>query len=392
MITAQLVPIFLVILVDLLAVSVMLPLLPFYAESFGASPSMVGLLLSVFAVCQLLAGPPLGQWSDRIGRKPVLLVSQIGTLVGFIMLGLANTLWVVFAARILDGLTAGNMTVAQACISDVTPPHERTQAFGIVGIAYGLGFLLGPALSGYLVRFGPSYPIAAAAGLSAVSILATWRLLPSVAPADTADRSIAWSWRAYTRPLGERQAGPHFWQFFAYQLAISAFFSGFALFAERRLTLRDIPFGAREVGYTFAYLGLVGIVFQGALGPMVKRVSESTIVRLGFALTGLSFVLLLFASRMPSVLLVMTVFAVGTAVLRPSLTSLITQRTPRTQQGMVLGLMQSLQSVAQIIAPLAAGVLIERQLLSAWAWVGAAVGAAGLALSAGLGRSQAPTS
>jgi MFS transporter, DHA1 family, tetracycline resistance protein len=388
MIKGPLVPIFLVILVDLLGLSVILPLLPFYAESFGASPAVVGVLLSIFAVCQLLAGPPLGQWSDRIGRKPVLLVSQVGTLIGFVMLGFANTLWLVFLARILDGATAGNMTVAQAYVSDVTSPENRAQAFGIVGIAYGIGFLLGPALSGYLVQFGPAYPIAAAAGLAALSILATWFLLPAVRPAMLPPGERAWSWRAYARPLADPHAGPRFWQFFASQLAISVLFSGFALFAERRLTIGGAPFGSREVGYTFAYLGLVGILFLGALGPMVKRLSEHAVVQIGFALTGLSFVALAFAGRMPSVLLTMTFFAVGTAVLRPSLTSLITQRTARTEQGMVLGLMQSLQSVAQIVAPLAAGVLIQRQLLSEWAWLGAAIGAAGLVLAARLAREQ----
>jgi MFS family permease len=372
---ARLIPIFLIVLVDLLGLTVILPLLPFYAESLGASPSVVGLLLSTFAVCQLLAGPPLGQWSDRIGRKPVLLVSQVGTFVGFLMLGFSRTLWLVFLARILDGLTAGNLTVAQAYISDVTAPEDRARAFGVVGMAFGMGFLLGPALSGYLVQFGPSCPIFAAAGLSATSIVATAWLLPG-APVVRGEGS-RWDWKAYVGPLKDRAVAPRFWQFFASQFAVSVFFSGFALFAERRLRDHGVPFGTRDVGYVFAYLGLVGIVFQGALGPLVKRSGESRLVQIGFALAGCSLALLARVRDVPYVLTAMTLFAVGTALLRPNLTSLISRRTAPHQQGMVLGLMQSLQSVAQIVAPVVSGLLIERQFLQEWALVGSAACALG---------------
>src|SRR5207248_9722197 len=125
-------------------------LLPFYAESFGASPFVVGLLQATYAGCQLLAGPPLGSLSDRLGRKPVLLVSQMGTFAGFLVLAFAPSLWVVFLARAIDGLTAGNLSVAQAYIADVTAPKDRARAFAVIGIAFGIGFLVGPGLSGFL--------------------------------------------------------------------------------------------------------------------------------------------------------------------------------------------------------------------------------------------------
>ncbi|MBS1818137.1 MAG: MFS transporter [Acidobacteria bacterium] len=387
MIRGPLVPAFLVILVDLLAYSVILPLLPFYAESFGASPGMVGALLATFATCQLLAGPPLGRWSDRIGRKPVLLVSQFGTLAGFILLGVANSLPIVFAARILDGLTAGNITVAQAYIADVTPPAERTKAFGIVGIAYGVSFLLGPALSGYLVRFGPTYPIFTAALLSAVSIATTWLMLPPARPAaDTVAQEHA-TWRSYLAPLGHPVTRSRFLQFFASQFLIALFFAGFALFAERRLP----GFGPREVGYTFAYVGLVGIVFLGALGPVVSRVGDASLIAGGFLFAGLSLAVLTAGGRLPLLLVSMTFFAIGTAVLRPSLTSVITHHAPAEQQGLVIGLMTSLQSAAQIVAPVIAGLLIDRGQLNAWAWAGAVVGALGLLSSARRTAEVTPT-
>src|SRR5207247_7772541 len=180
--SSPLLSIFLIVLVDVLGLTIILPLLPFYAESLGATPSTVGLLVSAYAICQLLAGPPLGQLSDRVGRRPVLLVSQMGTFVGFLILASARTLWVVFLARVIDGLTAGNLTVAQAYISDVTKPEDRAKSFGIIGIAFGLGFLIGPAVSGLLAKYDYRYPIFAAAALSATSILTTYLLLPAVQP------------------------------------------------------------------------------------------------------------------------------------------------------------------------------------------------------------------
>src|SRR4030095_2853356 len=168
---SPLLSIFLIVLVDVLGLTIILPLLPFYAEGMGATPRVVGLLVSAYAVCQFLAGRPLGHLAARIGRRPVLLVSQIGTCIGFLILAYAQTLWVVFLARIIDGLTAGNLTVAQAYIADVTDPSNRTKSFSIIGIAFGLGFLVGPGISGFLAQFAPPYPLFAGAGLSSPSVL-----------------------------------------------------------------------------------------------------------------------------------------------------------------------------------------------------------------------------
>src|SRR5580765_509298 len=159
----------------------MIPLLPFYAERMGASPAQVGWLIGIYAACQLVSGPLLGRMSDSTGRKPLLIVSQLGTFAGFIVTAFAPNLWVLFAARAIDGLTAGNLSLAQAYISDVTRPEERAKSFGIIGIAFGLGFLIGPAISGFLSQFDYRMPILAAALMSFTSILATTFLLPSVA-------------------------------------------------------------------------------------------------------------------------------------------------------------------------------------------------------------------
>src|SRR5688572_16850092 len=147
--------------------TIILPLLPFYAEHMGASATTVGLLVSTFAVCQLIGGPILGRLSDRFGRRPLLLVSQVGTLIGFIILAYAHNLWLLFISRVIDGFTAGNISLAQAYIADVTKPEERTKSFAIIGIAFGLGFLIGPAISGFLSQFGYVYPMLVAIVLSA---------------------------------------------------------------------------------------------------------------------------------------------------------------------------------------------------------------------------------
>src|SRR5271169_5526267 len=180
---SPLLAIFLIVAVDILGLTIMIPLLPFYAEKLGASPTQVGLLIGVYAACQLVSGPLLGRLSDFTGRKPLLLVSQVGTLIGFLILAFAPSLWVVFIARVIDGATAGNLSLAQAYISDVTRPEERAKSFGVIGIAFGMGFLIGPAISGFLSTYGYQYPIFAAAALSATSILATYFLLPEDARA-----------------------------------------------------------------------------------------------------------------------------------------------------------------------------------------------------------------
>ena len=166
---SPLLPIFLIVMVDVLGLTIILPLLPFYAERLGASPTVVGLLVATYAACQLIAGPLLGQMSDRTGRRPLLLVSQMGTFIGFLMLawaGYVGLLWMVFLSRVIDGLTAGNLSLAQAYISDVTRPEERAKSFGMIGVAFGVGFLIGPAISGFLSVYSYEYPVFAAAALS----------------------------------------------------------------------------------------------------------------------------------------------------------------------------------------------------------------------------------
>jgi MFS transporter, DHA1 family, tetracycline resistance protein len=372
--------IFLIVLVDILGLTIILPLLPFYAESLGASPFVVGLLISSYAACQLIAGPILGQLSDRIGRKPVLLLSQCGTFAGFVLLALSHSLIPVFISRIIDGLTAGNISVAQAYIADVTTEDKRTQSFALIGIAFGIGFLIGPAASGFLADYSPTYPIVLAAALSATSILATLLLLPGKSETheshhDAEELSLVRSWGLFKEPAVSRL----FLQFTAFAFTFAMFMSGFALFAERRFTWEGQAFQTRQVGYVLAFLGLAGIFIQGGLiRPLVKRLGESRLVPAGFASMVIGLIILGLIHGISELLVTMVIFAFGSSVVRPALSTMITQAVGRKRQGIGLGMTQSLMSIAQIISPGVAGLLIQHRMLTAWAFTGAACAAIGL--------------
>ena len=392
---SSLLPIFLIVLADILGLTILIPLLPFYAEKLGASPTAVGLLVSTYAFCQLLSGPFLGRWSDQTGRKPLLIVSQLGTFASRLLLAGAGSLWVVYLARIIDGLTAGNLVLAQAYIADVTEPEDRTRSFAIIGISFGIGFLLGPAISGALSSFGLAVPILLSAGLSAVSVLATIFLLPATKPvtdegaAGPAGRRLSlFAWREYAQYFQRPGLSRLLVEFFCFVMAFATFTGGLALFLERRLSWNGHPFHAREVGFVFAYAGFLGILVQSFLGRLVRRFGEPWLVAAGFASMALGYGLLAGVYAIPLLLVAGFFSSFGAGVLRPSLTSLVTQAVARNEQGVVLGLNTSLQSVAQIIGPAIAGVLIDHTLLGAWALFCAACALVGLVVQ----RSAATTS
>ena len=378
---------FLIVAVDVLGLTLMIPLLPFYAERMGASPAQVGWLIGIYAACQLVSGPFLGRWSDSTGRKPLLIVSQLGTCLGFIVTAFAPNLWVLFAARAIDGLTAGNLSLAQAYIADVTRPEERAKAFGLIGIAFGLGFLVGPAVSGALSTIDYRLPIFAAAG--AVGR----QRAHDVAAAAGGDAGRRGRRRsrldvsrcsngAPTRPTSaSRRLSSKLWQFLLFSLGFAMFVAGMPLFAERRLTWNGQPFGPEQVGYVWALAGLFGVLWQGpALGRLVKTFGELRLNRAGFLGYVGGYTILAFCTSVPWLVLATAVMSMGSLV-RPALTSLITHAAPREEQGAVLGLMQSLNSGALIVGPLIAGYLIEHGLLTTWGLAAAATAVMGLVLA-----------
>jgi MFS family permease len=449
----------LIVLVDVLGFTIVIPLLAFYAEKFGASPLVATTLVSVYAVCSLLSTPIIGNLSDRFGRKRLLLVSQAGTCLGFLMLAWSHALWMVFLGRILDGVTAGNLSLAQAYISDHTQPENRSKAFGVIGVAFGIGFMFGPGLGGVLGRYGLHVPFLVAASLSLLSIIATATLLkkeipgehPTDAPAGPGGkRPSAFDVATYTEYFRRPKLGGLYAQFFLFTFAFSCFTSGFALFAERRFTaahsfkssdctlsfdvkldmpnaikgwlivdgtklvygsqwtIKDpknaksievigdacaqmkaakhvearFPWTAREVGFLFTFTGFLGILLQGGLiGRLVKKFGEPKLVLAGFIAACAAYVILGFAFTIMAVGLVAVISAFGNGVLRPVITSLITQVAGRKEQGIAIGISGSLSSFAMMVAPVTGGALLEHHHLQMWTLVPATATAIGFFVS-----------
>jgi MFS family permease len=323
-----------------------------------------------------------------MGRKPLLLLSQAGTCLGFIVTAFAPTLPILFLARAIDGATAGNLSLAQAYITDVTRPEERTKSFGVIGIAFALGFLIGPAISGLLAQYDYRYPIYGAAALSALSIFTTWMLLPAVKPgghgAGPAGRRLSlFAWGSYAAYFRQPALRSRLFQFFLFSLGFAMFTSGMPLFLERRLTWDGAPFGPKQVGYTWALAGFFGIFWQGpALGKLAKRFGESLLNRAGFVGYVAGYAILAFCSSIAMLGTATFVMSLGSLV-RPALTTLITRAAPPAEQGVVMGLTQSLSSVSLIIGPLVSGYLIEHGFLTEWGLTAAVIALLGLLLSMG---------
>ena len=381
----SLLPVFLIVLVDVFGMTLVIPLLAIYAESLHATPLQAMLLVSVFAACQLVSGPIIGHLSDRFGRKPMLLISQVGTFIGFLVMARASVLWMLYVARVLDGSTAGNLSLAQAYIADHTEPSQRAKSFGLIGIAFGIGFFIGPSLTGFLsAAYGLTAPIYLAACMSALSILCTATLLKGGTQSHHAfdDRDAVFHLRTYTKFFSRPGMRERLLQFLFFITSFSFFISGFALFAERRFTHDGHPFGPREIGYVFGYVGFLGIILQGGLiGRLVKRFGEPGLVAMGFVALAVGYFGLGIATSVVVLMLMGTLAAFGNGVIRPALTALITHRAERQEQGVVLGITQALMSMASIVSPVIGGLLIQHQMLTAWAWVAAGLAAVGVALS-----------
>lgn len=357
----RLIPIFIVVFIDLLGFSLILPLLPYYASEFGASGKVIGALVAVYSVCQFLAAPFLGDWSDRYGRRPLLLYSQMGSCLGFILLALAPGLpyglfWL-FAARVLDGLSGGNLTIAQAYITDISSPQDRARNFGlIIGVSFGLGFLLGPTFGGFLSRWGYSIPALAAALLSFLSILATYFLLPETQ--HERDEQRVSGWRAYIRVFDYlRIAELRRWLliFFFNSLPFALYVTMFALFAKTRLN-----FKAEQTGYFLGFVGFLGIIWQGGvIGRVVAKLGDYRTLVLGLSLSAVGMYYIAFVDFWWKLGFVAFFFSLGHGLARPSLTSLLTQAAPAQRRGGVLGAATALESFSRIIAPLTGGWIIE---------------------------------
>jgi MFS transporter, DHA1 family, tetracycline resistance protein len=362
--------IFLTILVNLIGFGIIIPLLPFYAQTFGASPLTIGLLFASFSVAQLFASPVLGAWSDKWGRRPVLIFSLVGTVVSFVMLALAHSLAMLFAARIVDGLSGGNITTARAYIGDITTEENRAKSFGMLGAAFGLGFIIGPGLGGLFARISYTAPIWAAAAITVVATLLAWFWLP-----ETVHRVNAVSgspWRAL-RDLSRRADLRRLFAIdFLYWGSFAVYQTTFALFGARRF-----DFDATHTGYLLAAFGFLGVLVQvGLVGPVVTRIGERRTLTIGLVFAAIGWGGSAMTHSLPLFIALLVPGALGIGLCNPSLVSLVSGAAGKYEQGRVQGAAGALESLGRTIGPIWGNGVLQ------WAGEGVAYGSAALVLLA----------
>ena len=354
--------IFITVFIDLVGFGIVIPVLPYYAEGtrFGATPREVGLLFASYSVMQLIFAPVLGRLSDKHGRRPILLISLLGTCVGFLILGFAATLWMLFLGRIIDGISGGNISTAQAYIADVTTKENRAKGMGLIGAAFGLGFVFGPAIGGILSRWGINVPFLFAGGLAFLNAILLYFTLPETVTRDHPARVSAARGRGWTQvleALRQRQLAFVLTIYFLSIVAFSIMTTVFALFMMFRL-----GYDPWHAGWIFAFVGMVSAIIQGGLiGRAVKRFGEPALVLAGALLFSVSLSISPFigpTTGLIGILSICALSAIGNALTAPSLTSLASKSASAGEQGAVLGVAQSVASLARAVGPSIAAILI----------------------------------
>ena len=354
--------IFITIFIDLVGFGIVIPVLPFYAEGtkFGATPREVGLLFASYSFMQLIFAPVLGRLSDKYGRRPILLISLLGTSLGFLILGFATTLWMLFLGRIIDGISGGNISTAQAYIADVTTKEDRAKGMGLIGAAFGLGFVFGPAIGGVLSRWGINVPFLFAGTLAFANAILLYFTLPETVTPDHPARVSAASGRGWGQlivSLKNPRLGFVMTIYFLSIVAFSIMTAVFSLFMMFRL-----GYDAFHNGWVFAYVGVISAIIQGGLiGKLVKRFGEPALAVTGGLLFSASLFVVPFigpAIGLIGILSTGAVTAIGQALSGPSLSSLASKSAGAGEQGGVLGAMQSVASLARAVGPALAAFLI----------------------------------
>lgn len=382
---------FLTVFVDLVGFGIVLPLLPFYADRFGATGLVVGMLVSVYSLAQLFMAPVWGRLSDRFGRRPILVVGLLGSAVSYVVFAFAGSIAVLFISRILAGMGGATVPVAQAYIADITPPQRRAGNMGLIGAAFGMGFIFGPAIGGLLSPVSTAAPGLAAAGLCFANGLLALAFLPeSLTQAERDQRGSAGTGsriadlrRALAEPDLMRILALHF----VFTVAFAAMQPTFPLFGAERFGLTE-----RTIGYFFAFLGLVSAVMQGGLvRKLVPRLGEVRLIRLCGVpfIAGLAFIAV--APGPGWLLVALALLALGFGGTLPSVHSLVSQVAPDAIQGGVLGIGQSVGSAARIVGPVLAGWAFDT-LGIAWPYLlGAMIASGALLVSFSLRQPAGPT-
>jgi len=356
--------VYLTVFLDLVGFGIILPLLPFYAEAFGATGIWVGAILTAYSAAQLAGASLLGRLSDRVGRRPVLLMSLAGSAASLLLCGLARSLWLLLAARALAGLFGGSIAAAQAYIADVTTPGERARYMGLLGASIGLGFVFGPALGSALARFGFGAAAFAAAALAAANLLFALFRLPETRPAEVRQHGHSRvDWSNFLDALHHPAIGRLLAATFLSTLAFVAMEATFALLGEVRFGL-----DAGRLGFVFAYVGVVMVIVQGGLvGRLAPRFGERALATAGALVMGASLAALPLVPSLGAAYVVLAGLAVGQGLTTPMLATLLSRATDADEQGGTLGLGQSLAAAARAVGPIGAGWLYDRAVAAPYA-------------------------
>ncbi|MBN1963406.1 MAG: MFS transporter [Anaerolineae bacterium] len=349
---------FFTLVVVMLGFGMVIPILPYYIDAFGAGGGAMGMLMAIYALMQFFFAPVWGDLSDRFGRKPILLIGVLGNALSQVLFGLSTSLEMLFVARALAGiLSSATLPTAMAYIGDSTSDEERGGGMGILGAAMGVGMVIGPGIAGWLAQDALSTPFFVAAALSTLALLLIAAMLPESLPVErrtTEGRKLRGPqlgamWRALLGPLGVLMVLA-----FLLSFGMTNFESVFGLYA-----LDRYEYGPQTVGLILMFIGLVSAVMQGALtGPFSRRWGESAIIRGSLLVSAIGFLLMLTAQTLAGVLVTVGVFVVGNAMLRPAVSSLISRRAT-VGQGMAMGLNNSFMSLGRIIGPMWAGFLFD---------------------------------
>jgi MFS transporter, DHA1 family, multidrug resistance protein len=336
---------FLVMFLVMVGFGIIIPVIPFYAEEIGATPTQLGLLMAVYSLMQLLFAPMWGRVSDRIGRKPVIMIGILGLSLSFFLMAISTELWMLFAARIIGGLlSSANMPTVMAYVADITSEEDRGKGMGIIGASVGLGFIFGPAIGGVFSQSSLNTPFYLAGATSLLTfLLVTFVLKESltVEQRNSHAKEKTSLLKAFNGPVSV---------LFVLQLFVSLSLSGleatFAYFAAEKADL-----GAVELGYIFMIMGLAGAIVQGGLvGRMTKKLGEGTVIQLGIVISAIGFALILLIEGFGTAALFLTVFGVGNGLIRPSVSSLLTKKST-AGHGSTTGLLSSFDSLGRIIGP-----------------------------------------
>ncbi|MBC7798074.1 MAG: MFS transporter [Pyrinomonadaceae bacterium] len=373
--------IFITVLIDLIGFGIVIPVLPIYSAEFGASATTIGLLVASYSIMQFIFTPILGQLSDRYGRRPILFFSLLGTSLGFLILGLANTLFLLFLGRILDGITGGNISTAQAYIADVTTIENRAKGMGLLGAAFGLGFVLGPLIGGVLSKYGVHVPFYFAAAMALANAILLYFVLPeSLKKENRQPRKMQSRWRLLVDAVADSQMAMVIALYFLVITAFSMMTTAFSIY-----TLYRFGYNAENNGYLFGFIGILAVIFQlGFFPKLTKAFGEAKLITVGAIIMSVAFILVPFVSPetfgfitsyvtgnqflsswlpnqiggLMALLLGIAAFSIGNSMATPSLTSLGSKLSPPEKQGTSLGILQSSASLARAVGPAFAGILL----------------------------------